>query len=86
MSSVALTTQNKLTLKNLLKTGRWGNESEILRYGLHLVENEVRQRNLPQPLPEGVLAAWYKKQPKVDQDLENKLAKASAKIKPEPIE
>ena len=35
--ATTLTTQNKQSLKRLLKTGRWNNESEIMRYGLHLV-------------------------------------------------
>ena len=36
--ATTLTPQNKQTLKRLLKTGRWNNESEIMRYGLHLVD------------------------------------------------
>src|SRR5439155_10222330 len=39
--AVSLTPQNKRTLKRLLKTGRWNNESEVIRYGLHLVNKEV---------------------------------------------
>lgn len=46
----ALTKQNKQTIKRLLKTGRWNNESEILRYGLHLVDQEVRQNDYPAPV------------------------------------
>ena len=47
--ATTLTTQNKQTLKRLLKTGRWNNESEIMRYGLHLVAKEVEQAEKPDP-------------------------------------
>ena len=43
--ATTLTTQNKQTLKRLLKTGRWNNESEIMRYGLHLVDEEVQSKH-----------------------------------------
>ena len=39
--STSLTTGNKQLLRSLLKVGRWGNQSEIIRYGLHLVKREV---------------------------------------------
>ena len=53
--SVSLTAQNKRTIKTLLATGRWANESEIFRYGLHLVEKEVRRSDLA-PMPKEKLA------------------------------
>ena len=49
--ATTLTTQNKETLKRLLKTGRWNNESEIMRYGLHLVAKEVETTQDPYLLP-----------------------------------
>ena len=45
--ATTLTEQNKKTLKRLLKTGRWNNESEIMRYGLHLVAKEVEWESNP---------------------------------------
>ncbi len=39
--SEALTKENKKLVSELLETGRWGNKSEIIRYGLHLVKKEV---------------------------------------------
>ncbi len=45
--ATTLTEQNKKTLKRLLKTGRWNNESEIMRYGLHLVATEVERQQNP---------------------------------------
>ena len=49
--ATTLTTQNKQTLKRLLKTGRWNNESEIMRYGLHLVALEVDRTANPSLQP-----------------------------------
>ena len=84
--AVSLTTHNKQTLRRLLRTGRWNNESEILRYGLHLVVEEFESKtSLPEPLSEKELSAWYRRQPKKEQRLEKKLAKGSAAVKPEPI-
>jgi Arc/MetJ-type ribon-helix-helix transcriptional regulator len=40
-----LTQANKQTIKRLLKTGRWSNVSEIVRYGVHLVDQECRRED-----------------------------------------
>src|SRR5438876_9297633 len=80
--AVSLTRQNKQTLKQLLKTGRWNNESEVLRYGLYLVTEEVRakQREQLRPIPEGELARMYERaETKQDRAIERKLGKASMK-------
>lgn len=50
-------------MQELLKVGRWNNESEILRYGLHLVAKEVeheQERSL-EPYPSSVLARAYRR-------------------------
>lgn len=54
--SVSLTPENKRALKMLLATGRWSNESEIMRYGLHLVLQEARLNDYA-PIPKEELAA-----------------------------
>jgi len=54
--SVSLTAENKRALKALLGTGRWHNESEIIRYGLHLVIQEARRSDYA-PMPKEELAA-----------------------------
>ena len=79
--AVQLTPANKQTLRRLLKTGRWNNQSEILRYGLYLVENEVRREDLS-PLPAGVLAESYKYQTKQERQEEDRMAKASLRHRP----
>ena len=84
--SVALTVQNKRTLKRLLSTGRWGNESEILRYGLHLVEQEVQAKahdQLPAPIPNKVMARIYREETPEEKAIEAKLSKASSRLTPE---
>ena len=79
--AVSLTPNNKQTLRRLLKTGRWNNESEILRYGLHLVESEVRREDTS-PLPAGVLAASYKQQSAEEKAQEARMSKASIRHRP----
>jgi Arc/MetJ-type ribon-helix-helix transcriptional regulator len=61
--SASVTSSQKRLVKELLKIGRWNNESEIIRYGLHLVAKEVerdQERRLA-PYPPGVLAKAYRK-------------------------
>jgi Arc/MetJ-type ribon-helix-helix transcriptional regulator len=58
-----LTGPQQRLIKELLTLGRWNNESEVLRYGLHLVAKEVeadQARNL-QPYPAGILARAYRR-------------------------
>ena len=58
-----LTEPQRKLIQELLKVGRWNNESEIIRYGLHLVAREVeseQERSL-EPIPAGVLARAYRR-------------------------
>jgi Arc/MetJ-type ribon-helix-helix transcriptional regulator len=78
--NASLTTENKRLLKALLQLGRWGNESEIIRYGLHLVAREVQaeqERSLA-PIPPGVLARAYKMLSSTDFAEDRAMAEASA--------
>jgi len=75
-----LTSANKKLIKALLRVGRWGNESEIVRYGLHLVAREVeqeQQRSLA-PIPRGVLARAYRRLNRDEKQQDRVLARASA--------
>ena len=59
----ALTSPQKRLINELLKVGRWNNESEIVRYGLHLVAREVetdQERSL-EPYGAGLLARAYRR-------------------------
>lgn len=78
--SIALTSSNKRLLKALLRVGRWGNESEIVRYGLHLVAREVEQeqRRRLDPVPRDVLARAYRKLGLEDFERDRTLSRASA--------
>ena len=58
-----LTRPQKRLIHELLNVGRWNNESEIIRYGLHLVAREVeadQERSL-RPYPASLLARAYRK-------------------------
>ena len=75
-----LTEPQKLLIQDLLKVGRWNNESEILRYGLHLVAREVedeQERSL-EPYPRGVLARAYRRLTPKERKEERAMARASA--------
>lgn len=78
--SASVTTSHKHLIKELMKIGRWNNESEIIRYGLHLVAKEVerdRQGSL-QPYPPGVLARAYRKLGRVVSEEDRRMSRASA--------
>jgi len=82
----ALTAENKRQIKRLLKTGRWNNESEIMRYGLHLVieEMDAKQRADLSPMPPGQLAKALKQLTPQERVEERRMAKASMRHKPKP--
>jgi len=48
----------KELLRELLKAGRWTNESEIVRYGIELVRREVERERFSK-YPDGILAKCY---------------------------
>jgi Arc/MetJ-type ribon-helix-helix transcriptional regulator len=78
--SASVTSSQKRLVRQLLKIGRWNNESEIIRYGLHLVAKEVQrdqERNLD-PYPAGLLAKAYRKLGKAALDEDRTMANASA--------
>jgi Arc/MetJ-type ribon-helix-helix transcriptional regulator len=78
--SISLTSANKKLIKTLLRVGRWGNESEIVRYGLHLVarELELEQRRSLEPIPRGLLAQAYRKLGSDEIEQDRILSRASA--------
>jgi len=76
----ALTSENKKQIKRLLRTGRWNNQSEILRYGLHLVINEVearREKEWPEPIPAHVLQEIYENETAAERAEQQAAAEAS---------
>jgi len=84
--AAALTSHNKRTLKRLLKTGRWNNESEILRYGLRLVERELaeEQRTDLSPLPQEQLTKALRRLTTRERLEESRMARASLRHRPKP--
>ncbi|MBM3878820.1 MAG: hypothetical protein FJ387_03740 [Verrucomicrobia bacterium] len=82
--NASLTAENKKLVKALLRIGRWANESEIVRYGLHLVAREVeaeRQRSL-EPISAGVLARAYRKLDRATHAEDRALGNASSYPRP----
>jgi len=43
-----LTSENKRQIKRLLASGRWNNESEIMRAALHLLVKDFESRQRPE--------------------------------------
>ena len=84
--AVSLTLQNRQTLKRLLKTGRWNNESEILRYGLRLVERELteEQRADLSPVPREQLAKALRQLTTREQAEDVRMTRASLRHRPAP--
>jgi len=68
----------KELIRELLKEGRWTNESEIVRYGIELVRREVQRERLS-PLPDKVLARCYKQMTADEIAADRSLGSASAK-------
>jgi Arc/MetJ-type ribon-helix-helix transcriptional regulator len=76
-----LTDPQRRLIQELLKVGRWNNESEIVRYGLHLVAKEVetdQERNL-EPYPTGLLARAYRRLTPRERKQERAMERASAR-------
>ena len=71
--------QRKL-VQELLKIGRWNNESEIIRYGLHLVAREVEsnQTRRLDPYPPQLLAQAYRRLTRRERKEERVMERASA--------
>ena len=76
----SLTNPQKRLINELLKVGRWNNESEIVRYGLHLVAKEVetdQERSL-EPYSTGVLARAYRRVTPHERKEQRAMERASA--------
>ena len=86
--NASLTQQNKNLLRELLRLGRWANESEIVRYGLHLVAKEVQdeQKESLSPYQPGLLARAYGRMSDAEVREDEILARRSASHKPKETE
>jgi Arc/MetJ-type ribon-helix-helix transcriptional regulator len=83
--NASLTKQNKRLVKELLRVGRWANESEIVRYGLHLIAREVereRKESLA-PYSPGILARAYQSMSAAEREEDRSLAIRSSRRHPE---
>jgi len=75
-----LTNPQKRLIHELLKVGRWNNESEILRYGLHLVAKEIEsdQERTLEPYSPGLLARAYRRVTPRQREEQRAMERASA--------
>jgi len=75
-----LTEPQKRLIQQLLKIGRWNNESEIIRHGLHLVAREVQaeQERSLEPYPSGLLRRAYGRLTLRERKEERAMERASA--------
>jgi Arc/MetJ-type ribon-helix-helix transcriptional regulator len=83
-----LTGPQKRLIHELLKVGRWNNESEIIRYGLHLVAREVeseQERSL-KPYAPGLLARAYRRITLRQRKEERAMERASARPQKDELE
>jgi len=79
--SYSVTRSQKRLIQDLLKIGRWNNESEIIRYGVHLVAKEVEaeQTQSLEPYAPGLLAKAYRRLTPRQRNEERALEAASAR-------
>ena len=77
MSSAVSTPQSKL-LQRLLKTGRWNNKSEVVRYGIELVAREIERESLS-PISDAAVADAYEKMSPEEIEADARLGRASLK-------
>jgi Arc/MetJ-type ribon-helix-helix transcriptional regulator len=84
--AVSLRPDNKRILKRFLKTGRWNNESEILRYGLRWVERELTAEQFAElsPVSAEQLAKALRQLTPLEQLEETRISRASLRHRPRP--
>jgi putative addiction module CopG family antidote len=84
--SAVLTSENKRLIRRAIQSGRWNNESEVIRYAIHLVEREMQDCELRKLTPFGAseLRQAAKRATADDVALDKRLGKASARHKPSP--
>ena len=63
-------------IRELLKTGRWNDESEIVRYGIELVRREVERESLA-PVSEAECAACYERMSEEEREADRALSQGS---------
>jgi len=76
--ATTITPPNRKLIERLVKSGRFNNYSEVVRYGLELVRREIEREELS-PYPESVLAKIYRDMTAEEKDSESRMAKASSR-------
>ena len=75
MSATVAQPQKDL-IRELLKAGKWNNESEIVRYGIELVRREVEREAL-RPVPDAAISAAYDQMTPEDLETDRQMSAAS---------
>ena len=83
----ALTDENKRQIKRLLASGRWNNESEILRAALHLLvqDFETQQRQQIEPISAEAMEKILREESADERALRKAATKASVRSSHEAI-
>ncbi len=76
-----ITPPNRRLIQRLVKTGRFNNYSEVVRYGLELVRREIEREDLS-PYPESVLGKIYREMTAEEKDEEARMARGSGHPSP----
>ncbi len=81
----AQTDHDEDVINRLIQAGRFANRSEVVRAGLHKLEEEYLGQDYlrPPPLPPGTLARTYKRQTKQEREEERRAVRASRRPRPE---
>jgi Arc/MetJ-type ribon-helix-helix transcriptional regulator len=74
--SATLTPSQKALIRELLKTGKWRNENEIIRHGLELVRLEVQRQELS-PVTLAEAAACYAAMTEEELEADRAMGRAS---------
>lgn len=79
--ATTITPPNRKLIERLVKTGRFNNYSEVVRYGLELVRREIEREDLSQ-YPDSVLTKIYREMSPQEKASEARMARASARPSP----
>jgi Arc/MetJ-type ribon-helix-helix transcriptional regulator len=79
--ATTITPPNRKLIERLVRTGRFNNYSEVVRYGLELVRREIEREDLSQ-YPNSILRRIYQRMSRVEKASEAKIAKVCARPSP----
>jgi len=83
--NATLTSADRQLLKQLLKVGRWNSQTEVIRYALFLLKDEVERGGVHDltPYSHAALRRAARRASREDIAADRRLGKASARFRPE---